>query len=58
MTEQVGDGVTAGVTLQAKFTIPLKPFTGVRLKVELTDPPGWMLPGAKAVAEAWKSAVA
>jgi hypothetical protein len=53
--EHVGAGVTAGAMLQARVTVPLKPFTGEIVTVAVADPPGAMVAGESAVAAMVKS---
>jgi hypothetical protein len=53
--EHVGAGVAAGATLQDSVTVPLKPFIGAMVTVEVADPPGATVAGESAVAAIVKS---
>ena len=51
LNEQVGAGVPPPVMEgQLRVTLPLKPFTGVMVIVEVADPPGETVAGESAVA--------
>ena len=39
LNEHVGAGVAAGVTAHVRFTVPVKPFTGAMVIVEVAVPP-------------------
>ena len=51
---QVGASDTAGETAQVRVTLPLKPFAGVTVTVEVAEPPGLTVAGESAVAESEK----
>jgi hypothetical protein len=57
-SEHVGPRVAAGVTLQVNPTVPLKPFTGATVMVEVEDAPATTEAGASADAASVKSAAA
>ena len=58
LNEQVGAGVPPPVTLlQARLTLPAKPFNGAMVIVEVADPPAETLAGDNAEAETSKSCV-
>ena len=50
LNEQVGAGVPPPVMEQLKATLPVKPFTGVMVMVEVADAPGETAAGESAVA--------
>jgi hypothetical protein len=53
---QVGPEVTTGEILQLSVTLPLKPFAGVTVTVEVAEPPGLTVAGESAVADSVKDA--
>ena len=55
LNEQVGAGVPPPLTLQARLTLPLKPFTGETVIVEVADPPARTEGGKSDDADTWKS---
>lgn len=50
LNEHVGAGLPPPLTLQARLTLPLKPFAAAMVMVEVTDPPGETLAGDNAEA--------
>ena len=56
LMEHVGASTGDGCTEQVRATVPLNPFVGARLTVEVDDPPGLTIPGASVEAESEKSA--
>jgi len=57
LKEHAGARVTAGVTLlQDRLTVPLKPFIGVMVIVEVADPPAETVAGESGEAATVKSA--
>jgi hypothetical protein len=55
---QVGAGATVGEIAQVSATLPLKPFAGVTVTVEVAEPPGLTVAGESAVADSAKDAEA
>ena len=55
LSEHVGGRATTGVTLQDRFTVPLKPLTGAMVIVEVADPPAAIDAGESADAAIVKS---
>ncbi len=47
---QVGPSVTAGEIEQVSVTLPVKPFVGVTVTLEVAEPPGLTVEGERAVA--------
>lgn len=58
LKEHAGGLVSAGVTPQAKVTVPVNPFVGVMVTVDVAEAPAEMEAGDNAVAERVKSGVA
>ena len=56
LSEHAGARVTAGVMLQDRLTVPLKPFIGVMVIVEVADPPAETVAGDSGEAATVKSA--
>jgi hypothetical protein len=57
LNEHVGAGVPPPLMLQARLTLPLKPFIGAMVLVEVADPPAETLAGDSAEVEILKSCV-
>ena len=53
---QVGPEVTTGEIVQVSVTLPLNPFSGVTVTVEVAEPPGLTVEGESAVADSVKDA--
>ncbi len=55
LNAQVGCRVAAGVTAQVRFTVPVKPFTGAMVMVDVAAPPGVTVAGVGVEATTVKS---
>jgi hypothetical protein len=47
---QIGPSVMAGEIEQVRVTLPVKPFVGLTVTVEVAEPPGLTVRGERAVA--------